>query len=194
MMQQWRVGIVAVVMAMVLVGCGSARTNGPYGDDGEVVRNIPASQKAYDRARSLRQEDPEKALILLREALDHDLYNGAAHNDLGVLFMQQGKLYEAAHEFTWARKLLPGHPDPRVNLAIVLDRGGKHADGIEAARAALEVRPGYLPAIKALALIHCRWQIDGPETDQHLAAIVERAQDPSWRDWARRQQLRRGQP
>jgi hypothetical protein len=50
------------------------------------------------------------------EALSADLFFGLAHNNLGVLYLKEDKLYEAANEFEWARKLMPGHPDPRMNL------------------------------------------------------------------------------
>ncbi len=40
------------------------------------------------------------------------------------MFLGQRKLYEAANEFEWAKKLLPGHPDPRVNLARTLEEAG----------------------------------------------------------------------
>ena len=35
----------------------------------------------------------------------------AVHGNLGVLYLNRGELYEAASEFEWARRLLPGHPD-----------------------------------------------------------------------------------
>lgn len=55
------------------------------------------------------------------------MFNGPAHNNLGVLFLERGQLCKAANEFEWTRKLLPGHPDPRVNLALTLERAGSLA-------------------------------------------------------------------
>jgi hypothetical protein len=69
-----------------------------------------------------------------------------------VLLLNQGKIYNATFEITWVRKLLPGHPGPRLNVAVALERGGKIDEAIAAAQAALEVRPGYLPAVHALLL------------------------------------------
>ena len=39
--------------------------------------------------------------------------------------VEEAGLYDAAAEFEWARKLMPGHPDPRLNLAITLERAGR---------------------------------------------------------------------
>lgn len=169
---------------------------GPYtGESSAVQRDIPRSQKLYQDARNYLTEHPDRAERLLRESLDADLYNGLAHNDLGVLLLQQGKLYEAAREFAWARTLMPGHPDPRVNLAIALHRGGQVEDAFQAAQSALEVRPGHLPAIQALALLSCRYDLQPAEDgDQQvlvwLAALEQRG-DSQWRDWARGMRLQR---
>jgi predicted Zn-dependent protease len=107
-----------------------------------------------------------------------------------VLLLGEGRLYDAAEEFEWARKLLPGHPEPRVNLAITLERGGKHGDAIEAARTALEIRPGHLGAIQTLAWIQIREGLQDKSTAEYLDTIVARAEDPTWREWAGTQRLR----
>ncbi len=129
--------------------------------------------------------NPAKAEDLLRESLTADLYCGPAHNNLGVIHLSRGELYEAASEFEWARKLMPGHPDPRLNLALALHRAGKSVDAIAAARAALEVRPEYVPAKQALALllVHAGTRTD--ETDQLLGDVSLAGETDRWRSWAR---------
>ena len=79
---------------------------------------------------------------------------------------------------------MPGHPDPRVNLAIVLERGFKYEQALASARTALEVRPGHLPAHKAIALIQCRSGQFDEDTATHLAAIIDRSDDDQWTRWA----------
>jgi Flp pilus assembly protein TadD len=90
--------------------------------------------------------DLESAEARLRDALTADLYHGPAHNNLGVVFLEQGKLYEAAQEFEWAKKLLPSAPDPRVNLALVLESAGQEENALMAWESALDVAPGCLQA------------------------------------------------
>ena len=68
-----------------------------------------------------------------------------------MVFLKQGRQYEAANEFEWARKLMPGHPDPRVNLAMTLEKAGKVEDALASYGAALEVYAGYLPAVQGMA-------------------------------------------
>jgi tetratricopeptide (TPR) repeat protein len=180
-----RLPFALALVALSLAGCGSGR--GPYSDDGSRHRDIARAEAVYQEALKVIDEDAVAAEKLLREAMGFDLYHGPAHNNLGVLLLKQGRLYDAAEEFEWARKLLPGHPEPRVNLAITLDRGGKHTDAIDAARTALEVRPGNLPAIQTLSYIQVNQGLTDERTMANLDSIVSRTMDPLWRSWAERQ-------
>jgi len=180
-----------LMISLCITSCGE-RT-GSYKEPGTQTRNIAKAEEKYQEAvAALAEKTVDKEMVerLLREALDLDLYHGAAHNNLGVLFLQRDKLYDAAEEFEWARKLLPGHPEPRVNLAIALERGGKYSEALEAAQAALEVRPGNLSAIKTIALIQIRERRTDERTLEHLDAIIQRSNDAVWRDWARLHQER----
>lgn len=176
------------LIVLVTAGCGSAR--GPYADNGSAQRDIARAETIYQQALTFIESDAKEAEKLLREAMGFDLYHGAAHNNLGVLLLKQGRLYDAAEEFEWARKLLPGHPEPRVNLAIALDRGGKHADALDAARTALEVRPGNLAAIQTLVWIQVNQRLTDERTGGHLDQIIARTVDPLWRSWAERERDR----
>ena len=112
---------------------------------------------------------------------------------LGVIHLTQGRLYQAATEFEWARKLMPGHPDPRLNLALALERGGRITEALEAFDAALEVYPNHLPTVMALARCQVRHHRADDRTDDLLHDIALRG-DQEWRSWARSQQIRRAFP
>jgi len=180
------------MLSSVLLGCGPA-ARGPYAAQGAEIRDPAQAEKLYREAvASLAGKpsaaDQAAAEQTLRAALSFDLYHGPAHNNLGVLLLRQEKLYDAAEEFEWARKLLPGNPEPRVNLAIALERGGKHGDAIEAAKAALEVAPGNLAAMQAIAYVQVREGITDGALPGYLHAIAQRG-DPAWSGWARNRLL-----
>ncbi len=134
--------------------------------------------------------DPAKAETLLREALAADLYHGPAHNNLGVVLLKRGDLYAAAAEFEWARKLMPGYPDPRLNLALGLDRAGQVDGAIDAARAALEAAPEHVPSLVALASLQLRHDRTDEHTGEVLAQIAGKTDRADWREWAIRQRHR----
>lgn len=182
----------AAAIALLFLGaCAGPRELGPYQPQQAALRDSARAEALNREAAELLDSDPERAEQLLREALTADLFFGPAHNNLGVLFLERGKLYEAASEFEWARKLLPGHPDPRVNLALALESAGKTAEALAAYDAALEVYPGYLPALMGAASLTLRSCREEGRMHEWLETIAFRAEEEHWRDWAR-ERLARG--
>jgi tetratricopeptide (TPR) repeat protein len=175
-------GIVATVG-----GCGSAdRTGGPYAPLTDGERDPARAQELAQQASRVIDADPVRAEELLRQALGADLYHGPAHNNLGTLYLEQGKLYEAAGEFEWARKLMPGHPDPRMNLALTLERAGRTDDALATYATALEVYPDHIPTIQALARLQLRTGRTDDRTPEFLDQIAMGGESEEWKTWARR--------
>ena len=177
----------AWVLALALLGCKAAGT-GPYEPGNEAKRDTLRAQELSARAADLIATDVGEAERVLREALGADLFFGPAHNNLGVVYLKQGKLYEAAGEFEWARKLMPGHPDPRMNLALTLEQAGKTDEAIATYRTALEVWPGHIGTVQALAKLYVVSGRDDPELGRCLDEIAMRGETEQWREWARRKQ------
>ncbi len=174
--------IVGLMAALALSGCSSSGRS-PYGSGERVDRDPQRARELYAKAINEDREDLAETERLLREALSADLYHGPAHNNLGVILLGRGELYEAASEFEWARKLMPGHPAPRVNLAMTLERAGKTEDAVAAYDAALAVYDGYLPAVQGKA----RLQIEARRTDGETARLLEEIAlrgDAEWKEWA----------
>lgn len=177
------------VAAVVGLGC-HATTSGPYEPAQESARDTERARELTLEAVELMTEEPARAEALLRDALSADLFHGPAHNNLGVLYLNEGKLYAAAEEFEWARKLLPGHPDPRVNLALTLEQAGRWQEARDSYSAALEVYPRYLPAVQGLARVIAHTG----ERDERQASWLEQIAlegDRSWRAWARKERIKR---
>lgn len=173
----------AVALLVVASGC-AARHAGPYAPRGERERDTRLADECNRRAADLMETRPEDAERLLRDALSADIFHGPAHNNLGVIYLRQGRLYEAAGEFEWARKLMPGHPDPRTNLAITLERAGRTEDAIASYRAALEVLPGDIGALQGLTRIELLSGRATSETRDRLGIISIRGESEAWRRWA----------
>ncbi len=176
---------VSVVGLVLLASCRTQSTPGPYQVPSEADRATTVAERLNREAADLIEKDPEKAESLLRDALTKDLFFGPAHNNLGVVFLHQQKLYEAAHEFEWARKLLPGNPDPRVNLALTLERAGRLDEAFKTYETALEVAPEDLAAIEGLASLAVRTRRDEPRLRGWLEQIALVATDTSWASWSR---------
>jgi tetratricopeptide (TPR) repeat protein len=184
-----RLATVFVVGWALLAGCQAPNTVGPYQVPTETERATSVAERLNREAADLIEQDPAKAESLLRDALTKDLFFGPAHNNLGVVFLHQRKLYEAAHEFEWARKLLPGNPDPRVNLALTLESAGRLEEAFKTYETALEVAPEDLAAIEGLASLTVRTGRDEPRLAAWLDAIALEG-DCSWSAWAQARRTR----
>lgn len=161
--------LLLIIPAALVVSCSST-PNTAYTPLDPAVRNTARADELNQQAAELMSGDPAKAETLLREALAADLYHGPAHNNLGVLFLKQRKLYEAAGEFEWARKLLPGHPDPRLNLSLTLESAGRYDQAIDHARLALQIHPGHIASLQQLTrltLLHPNFATD-PRTSRPI--------------------------
>lgn len=182
-----RVGIaLTLTLTLPLAGIGCAsRAPAPYRALGEQDRDPLRAERLATDAGKILDGNPQKAEAMLRDALTADLYCGPAHNNLGVLYLKEGKLYEAAGEFEWARKLLPGHPDPRMNLAYTLELAGKNAEALDTYRAALDLQPGHIATIQAMTRLQITSNIRDEKTTQHLETIALQGETDDWRDWAR---------
>lgn len=176
-----------LLLLLGATGCASSQ-RGPYAGQSEAARNPQRAQELTREAAGLIASDPIKAERLLREALGADLYHGPAHNNLGTIYLSRGELYEAASEFEWARKLMPGHPDPRLNLGIALERAGRVDAALEAYRTALGVYPNHLPTIQALTRCQLRFDRTDDQTAGWLDEIAMRG-DERWGGWARQQAI-----
>jgi len=178
--------VVPVLVVLIFMSTGCASTQSSNRGSVENPRNQQLAAELTADAVQWMSEDPIKAEKILREALQADLYHGPAHNNLGVIYLKRGELYQAAEEFDWARRLMPGHPDPRINLGLALERGGKYDEALDAYASAIEVYPKHLHAVQALARCQIRHGQRDEYTDDLLRIIVFRG-TPEWKSWAKTQ-------
>lgn len=176
----------AVLLLGGCSGAGGSGASSAYESASESARNPMEAQRFTAEAVPLLQSDPATAEALLRRALAADLFHGPAHNNLGVLLLNGAppKLYEAAHEFEWAGKLMPGHPDPQHNLAMTLEAAARYDDALASYKLALETRPGHIPSLQGLTSLQLRLEKADDGTTAALKTIAMQGTTPEWRDWA----------
>jgi cytochrome c-type biogenesis protein CcmH/NrfG len=79
---------------------------------------------------------------------------------------------------------MPGHADPRMNLALTLETAGHTEDAMSTYRTALEVSPDHIQAIQALARLQCKSGKKDAKTAEALQVIARRGETLRWREWA----------
>ena len=181
--------LLVLIISGLLPACDSLRSSA-YNPAATSTRDTVRAHKLNQQAADFIDSDPEKAEELLREALSFDLFYGPAHNNLGVIYLKRGEMYSAASEFEWARKLMPGHPDPRVNLALTLEKAGQTDDAADSYRAAIEMAPLNVDAMTGLARLQITTADISGETFELLRKIERSSNDEGLRQWARDQRLK----
>jgi Flp pilus assembly protein TadD len=116
----------------------------------------PTSGEGYrllGRARyQLSQVDP--AIEAYQEALVLDEKDVWAMNNLGLIYIQQGRFEEALPALARAVELKSGSPVFQNNLGVALERTGHYGDAAKAYQAALAADSGYQKASIALARVN----------------------------------------
>ena len=82
---------------------------------------------------------------------------------------------------------MPGHPDPRMNLAMTLEAAGRTDDALDAYASALEAYPEHLPSMQALVSLQIRTGKADDRTPAMLREIAMRGESDAWKSWARTQ-------
>ena len=178
----------ATLLASFAAGCHPAAPPSPSAPParGDVTRNT-ASARA-DTARALTLIDQKKfseAEPLLTRAIDADPSYGPAHNDLGLVYYQLGRLYDAAWQFQNAIKLLPSQPQPQNNLGLVLESAMKPKEAEQAYAEAHRLEPQNPEYAGNLARVRIRLGERDEETRRLLQIVVMGDTRPEWVDWAR---------
>lgn len=180
-------------LALALLGFGltsCASRAGPHAPQNQASRDSLRARALTQSAAAIMDTDPAKAELLLRDALTLDQLHGPAHNNLGIMFLRKHELFNAASEFDSTRKLMPGHPHPRLNLAITLERAGRVDEALATYASALEVYQGHMPTIEAMTRLRIKSGRTDEKTKGMLEEIAFKGETPQWREWARGQMTR----
>jgi tetratricopeptide (TPR) repeat protein len=89
---------------------------------------LDSYQKAMD---ALSRKETQTAIDYLKQAVSNYPKYVRALNDLGVIYLQNGRLNDAATTFRQAIKINESFVYPRLNLGITLNRMGKYGEAAE---------------------------------------------------------------
>jgi len=150
------------------------------------LRNSDIAKTANaEGMRLIRENQPDRAADAFRRATCADVSYGAAHNNLGLVRVEQEKFYEAALEFAFAAKLMPNSCEPQMNLGRMYERLGWWKEAQQQYETALTLAPENVDALGRLA--RCEIQQGHPSQEAAkllLARLAEQDEHPKWKAWA----------
>ncbi len=182
--------VLLALAAVVPAGCRSSGKTTHVERKQNTELAIKQNDEAFKLIEKGKYDDAQK---MLRVAIDADVMFGPAHNNLGLVYYHQNKLYEAAWEFQHAGKLMPHQPEPKNNLGLVFEKAGKMADASDAYSKARQLEPDNPEYLANLARAKVRGGADDDETRKLLEEVVLKDSREEWTDWARMNLIRLNQ-
>jgi Tfp pilus assembly protein PilF len=149
------------------------------------------SARGVERVRAGDMVGAEKEF---RAALAADVFFGPAHNNLGLVYYKEKKLYLAAWEFQYAAKLMPTKAEPKNNLGMVLESVGRLDEAAKSYEEALKLEPDSTQVTGNLARAYVRSGKRDQRTRELLESVVMKDDRPTWTAWAKDRLVRMGQP
>jgi tetratricopeptide (TPR) repeat protein len=136
--------------------------------------------------------DLVRAERCFRDALIADIYNAPAHNNLGLVLLRTGRLYEAAWEFDYAAKLASRSVEPRQNLALMFEELGRYGKAIDEYEACLEIEPQNMAVMRHLSRAYIKAGRGDKRVRDLLNGLAAEPQPSAWDVWLRGQLIRLG--
>ena len=147
-----------------------------------VVQTPPPALAAelYTRGNAAQAEgNLDAAVDLFKQAIQLSPTFGAAHSNLGNVFLQQNRLREALATHLDALKHRPGESRPLFNVGVCHQMLGQHQQAVEFYKKALTMQPDYINAQYNLALAY-QDSNDLAQAAKHYQALL--ALQPSHAD------------
>ena len=182
---------------LAAMGCHrSSMPPGGYTTAAEDPRRDTEAARALNAEGVGRIEagDLAKAERLFKEALTADVFHGTAHNNLGLVYYRQRRLYLAAWEFQYAVKLMPNRCEPRNNLGLVFEAVRQMDEAEKWYDEALALEPDNMETIGNLARALVRANRKDSKTRRILNEVVLKDTRPEWVAWAEERLVMLGGP
>lgn len=150
---------------------------------GNLTEDKDSSLKIGNEASRLNQDGLKlyraKRLSEAKEAFQRVINlqpdNAVAHNNLGLIYMEQGKGKEAEIRYKAALKANPDYPQALNNLALLYSKEGSYEEAIRLYKNALKIDPYYPEAHLNIAILLERsGYIE--EAKRHYSSFVEYGQ------------------
>jgi tetratricopeptide (TPR) repeat protein len=185
---QSNVPILFSMAFLTLIGAGCVSTEESRSNGGYPQHHVYSPEEAH-RLNTVGLElagasEWQKAERSFREAIAADAYSAGAHNNLGLVLMEQGRVYEAALAFARAKELAPRALEPVLNLGSLYEMVGWQASAIEEYELANSLAPNNVEVQGRLAGLYLESGTGVHRAGPLLRALAAQTLDERWQSWA----------
>jgi len=140
-----------------------------------------AERLATEAQKAQKAGNVAKAMELYNQSLEHSRTIWWVHNNIGLLFLQQGDRMHAVEEFKEAVDLETRDPRPEFNIGCVYADNAQPDRAMEYFRKSLEKDPHYLPSLRGVAKVGRSLAMADEESLQWIKDGLLIEKDPAWR-------------
>lgn len=175
-------------MLVSLAGCRIMNQNDPNVHMIDMAERDLASQKLVEKGNiHVAKNQFPKAESYFQQAIQLDSQNGAAHNNLGLVYFYQHDFYQAAGAFEKASEYLPEDPAPLNNLGLIMEMVARPDEAIDYYWQAHSIDPTNPEYLGNLVRARVRAKHCDDELRQQLHDLLLYEKRLPWQDWAREQ-------
>lgn len=183
---------------LLLISCaalGACSSSGdfvqPQTPRASVSEQIKTAEALAVRAQTAEREGrPDEALSLYQQAVrTYRDFPGVWYN-MGLLLLEQGKLMEAREAFRTAGDLEPRDPRPPYAIGVIYEKQGWNQEAQRYYADALSRDANYQEALQRSVYLDMVQNTYTPITLERTRRALFAEQDPKWRDYFERTQLR----
>jgi tetratricopeptide (TPR) repeat protein len=180
--------VIGACVLVCLSGCRILNQNETQVVAIDMAERDLASQKLVEKGNFhvVKNQFP-KAESYFKQAIQMDSENGAAHNNLGLVYFYQHDFYQAAGAFEAASEYLPEDPAPVNNLGLIMEMVARPDDAINYYWQAHSMDPTNPEYLGNLVRARVRAKHCDEELLQQLHDLLLYEKRLPWQDWAREQ-------
>jgi len=178
-----------LALSLFLCSCGAPMQRSPEVPAEQIEVLLERQQEAealfQDALRAEGQPEEQKKLYL--RALELDPSHGRAHNNLGLIYLEQENYGEAIRSLREAAKRLPANPVPRFNLGYAYELIGRLESAQEQYGAAANIAPEEPDYLESLARVHIKRGERLDKAEELLEKALRVETRPKHVEWIRAQ-------
>lgn len=128
----------------------------------------------------IRQQNYGEVTAVLEQMAEQELLAAKDYSDLGIRYMNMGKVAEAIAQFEQAISHTPDHVDAHCNLGNALTQLGRYRDAVLSYREALSIDPNFAEVYYNLGIVLTHLNLQDEAIACFEAAVALKPQP--WQD------------